>query len=206
LKLIQARIFQLMQCIERPEWLISGQKKKSYISNGQMHQDGNYILTIDIKKFYDNCSSEFVFRFFKDKMKTAPDIADILTRIVTYGGKIPTGCPTSQLIAFFAYEDMFFEIKAIAERYGCKFSLYVDDMTFSSTNPFNEKTLARDIDRTLRRYRHKPKYKKVHYYTKSDIKPVTGTILKPDHSLEIPNKLQKCIYDGFQEVKSRYPF
>lgn len=205
LKLIQARILQLIQCIERPNWLISGQKGKSYISNGEMHKDGNYCLTVDIKKFYDSCRREYVFRFFKDKMKTSSDVAAILTKIVTYKNGIPTGCPTSQLIAYYAYEDMFSEIKTTAELCGCKFTLYVDDMTFSSINPFDVKYLRREVDRILRRYGHKPKYKKVHYYSKNDNKPITGTILKPDHRLEIPNKLQKNIYDGFQEVKNTDP-
>ena len=38
------------------------------------------------------------------------DIAEILTAIVTYNGTIPTGCPTSQIIAFYAYQNMFQEI------------------------------------------------------------------------------------------------
>ena len=201
LKLIQARILKLIQYIDRPEWLISGQKGKSYISNGEFHQDGNYVLTFDIKKFYDNCQREYVYRFFKDKLKTAPDIAAILTKIVSYNQAIPTGCPTSQLMAYFAYEDMFQEIKVAADHHGCKFSLYVDDMTFSSVEPFNKNKLTREVDIILRRYKHKPKYKKVHYYSKNECKPITGTILNPGHRLEIPNKLQENIYVGFQEIK-----
>jgi hypothetical protein len=201
LKLIQSRILRLMQSIERPEWLISGQKGKSYIDNGEIHRRGNYCLTIDIKKFYDNCQREYVFRFFKDKMKTSPDIAAILTKIVTYHNGIPTGCPTSQLMAYYAYEDMFNEIQTIAKSFGCKFSLYVDDMTFSSVEPFNKKRLEREVDLILRKYKHKPKYKKVHYYSKNESKPITGTIIKPDHQLEVPNKLQENIYKGFQEIK-----
>lgn len=54
-------------------------------------------------------------------MQTSPDVAKILTDIVTYNGGIPTGCPTSQLIAFYAYEDMFKQIQQCAESYGCIF-------------------------------------------------------------------------------------
>ena len=65
-------------------------------------------------------------------MLNSPDVAKILTDIVTYEKCIPTGCPTSQLIAYYAYEDMFAGIKKIADNHGCLFSLYVDAMTFSS--------------------------------------------------------------------------
>lgn len=34
----------------------------------------------------------------------------LCTDIVTYDGGIPTGCPTSQIIAYYAYENMFNEI------------------------------------------------------------------------------------------------
>ena len=201
IKAVQARILTLIQRIERPEWLISGEKGKCYIDNGKAHIGSAYVLTIDIKKFYDNCRREYVYRFFLDKMQTAPDVAKILTDIVTYKGGIPTGCPTSQLIAYYAYEDMFKQIQACAESYGCIFTLYVDDMTFSSKDPFPQEKLSREIDIILRRYGHKPKYKKVVFYAKEKPKPITGTIVTSDHELEVPIRLQEKIYNGFQGIK-----
>lgn len=201
IKAVQARILSLIQRVERPSWLISGEKGKCYIDNGKVHVDSAYVLTIDVRKFYDNCKREKVFRFFQNKMQTSSDVAKILTDIVTYNGGIPTGCPTSQLIAYYAYEDMFKEIHSCAELYGCIFTLYVDDMTFSSKKPFPQEKLSREIDLILRKYGHKPKYTKVKYYSKDKAKPITGTIVTPDHLLEIPNRLQEKIYNGFQELK-----
>lgn len=201
LKLVQARILNLLQNIIRPDWLVSSQKGKCYIDNGKAHITGRYVLTIDIKKFYDNCTREPVYQFFVTKLKTAPDIAKILTDIVTYGSGIPTGCPTSQIIAFYAYYDMFSEINDVAKRFGCHFTLYVDDMTFSSSETFSPKVLMREIDCILRKYGHKPKYKKVNYYSAADYKPITGTVVTPQQTLVVPNSLQKTIYEGFQEIK-----
>lgn len=201
IKAVQARILALLQRIERPEWLISGERGKCYIDNGKAHMDANYMLAVDIKKFYDNCRRDGVYRFFRNRMKTEPDVAKILTDIVTYNGGIPTGCPTSQLIAFYAYEDMFMEINKRAECYGCRFTLYVDDMTFSSVTPFPTEKLKQEIDVILRRYGHKPKYRKVKYYSKNEAKPITGTIVTSDHRLDVPNQLQKKVYDNFQLAK-----
>lgn len=202
IKEIQTRILQLIQKVKRPEWLISGEKGKSYIDNGKKHINSNYFLTMDIKKFYDNCEREYVFRFFKDKMLMAGDLAGLCTDIVTYDGGIPTGCPTSQLFAFYAYESMFDEIYKIAQKYGCKFSLYVDDMTFFSEITFNKNRMVNEIDRKLRQYGHKPKYKKVKYYSYGEFVPITGTIVTREHELKVPNRLQKKVYDGFQDVKN----
>lgn len=201
LKAIQRRILYLLQRVIRPEWLISGEKQKCYIDNGKAHLNGKYVLTIDIKKFYDNCTREPVYQFFVQKLKTSPDVAEILTNLITYNGGIPTGCPTSQIMAFYAYSDMFSEIFDLAKQHGCKFTLYVDDMTFSSKEPFSSHQLSQMIDRVLRKYGHKPKYPKVKYYGPSDYKPITGTVVTPEHSLAVPNGLQKTIYDAFQTVK-----
>jgi len=202
LKQVQRRILRLIQFIERPEWVIAGTKEKSYIDNGKFHLKSNYALMVDIKKFYDNCKREYVYRFFRDKMLNPPDVAEILTNIVTYEGGIPTGCPTSQLLAYYAYEDMFTEIKQIADDHGCLFSLYVDDMTFSSENPFNADSLKRAVDIVLRRYGHRPKYIKIKYYSKNEPKPITGTIVTKNNTLVTPNKLQEKVYKGFQDVKN----
>ncbi len=201
IKEMQTRILQLLQKVERPDWLISGEKGKCYVDNGKMHINSNYFLTIDIKKFYDNCKREYVYSFFKKRMKMAGDIAGICTDIVTYEGGIPTGCPTSQLLAFYAYEDMFIEIQEIAEKYGCIYTVYVDDMTFSSDKPFLVNKMIREIDCVLRKYGHKPKYKKVKYYSHGQYVPITGTIVTGQHELKVPNRLQKRVYDDFQEIK-----
>ncbi len=202
LKQIQRRILRLIQFIERPEWVIAGAKEKCYIDNGKFHLNSNYALTVDIKKFYDNCQREYVYRFFRNKMLNSPDVAKILTDIVTYNGGIPTGCPTSQLIAYYAYEDMFANIKKFADKHGCLFSLYVDDMTFSSQKPFDLNALKREVDIELRKYCHRPKYKKIKYYSKNDPKPITGTIVTKDNTLVTPNKLQEKVYNGFQDIKN----
>ena len=201
LKEIQRRILYLLHRVIRPTWLISGEKQKCYIDNGKAHADGKYILTIDIKKFYDNCTREPVYQFFLQTLKTSPDVANILTNIVTYNHGIPTGCPTSQIMAFYAYYDMFSEIAALAKQFGCRFTLYVDDMTFSSKVPFSPQQLSQRVDCLLRKYGHKPKYPKVKYYGLTDYKPITGTVVTPEQTLAVPNGLQQEIYNNFQKIK-----
>ena len=201
LKKIQSRILRLLEKVNRQDWLISGEKGKCYIDNGRYHINSNFVLTMDIRKFYDNCKREYVYQFFINKLQTSPDIAKILTDILTYKGIVPTGCPTSQIIAFYAYYDMFLEINQEAEKLSCIFTLYVDDMTFSSKNPFMKDQLIRRIDCILRKYGHKPKYKKVKYYSKGAYKLITGVVLTPNHTLLAPNKNQKKVYDEFKSMK-----
>jgi len=201
LKKVQRRILRLLQRIERPQWLISGERGKSYVDNGRAHINSIYLLAADIKSFYDNCRRDYVYRFFTERLKAVPDVAKLLTDIITYEGGIPTGCPTSQIIAYYAYERMFSEIAQVAERYGCIFTLYVDDMTFSSQTPFDPKQLKREIEIVLLRYGHRLKASKVKYYGCADAKPITGTIVTKEHRLATPNQLQKRIVTEFQSLK-----
>ena len=201
IKKLQSKVFKLLQKVSRPDWLISSQLGKSYIDNGKSHLDSKFLLTIDIKQFYDNCSREYVYNFFRFRLLTPPDISKILTDIVTFEGGIPTGCPTSQVIAYYAYENMFIDISNIASKYGCTFSVYVDDMTLSSSHQFDYKKLTREIDITLRKYKHLPKYKKIQYYNNNRAKPITGTIVSDDNILKVPNQLQHKIIQDFDALK-----
>lgn len=74
-------------------------------------------------------------------------------------------------------------------------------MTFSSKELFSKKQLTRSIGYTLWKYGHNPKYEKIKYYTPSDYKSITGTIITPEQILAVPNGLQKTIYDAFQKLK-----
>ena len=88
IKKLQSKVFKLLQKVSRPDWLISSQLGKSYIDNGKSHLDSKFLLTIDIKQFYDNCSREYVYNFFRFRLLTPPDISKILTDIVTFEGGV----------------------------------------------------------------------------------------------------------------------
>jgi hypothetical protein len=96
---------------------------------------------------------------------------------------------------------MFDEIEEIAQTFGCIFTLYVDDMTFSSIDPIPLKNVIYQITYLLRRYGHRPKKTKIKYYTKNQFKPITGTVINSDHHLLVPNNLQQKIYENFQTIK-----
>lgn len=83
LKILQKRLLYLIKRIKRPSWLFSGEMGKCYLDNGKYHLKNSYVLTIDIKSFYENCTRNAVYLFFLKKMQTSPDVAKILTDITT---------------------------------------------------------------------------------------------------------------------------
>ena len=199
LKEIQKRINKLLQRIETPEWVKSGKKGESYITNGMAHLSADYVRTMDISHFYDSVKRDAVYHLFRDTFKMVDDIATIMTNLVLDGYILPTGSPTSQLIAFWAYREMFEEIKESADRYNCYFTLYVDDMTFSSSDPIPY-SLRNDVSGILHKYKLNAKRSKDNYYKKKDFKIVTGVGFF-ENKADVPNPKKKELVNLCRDYK-----
>lgn len=205
---IQKSILKYLKRIETPGWLKSGKKSESYITNCIMHKDAQYIRTMDICHFYDAVSYKQIEKSFCDVFGMAPDIARIMAKLVTNKKTIPTGSPSSQLIVYWVHRDMFEEINEIANSYSCKFSLYVDDMTFSAQKEI-PRQLREEVVGKLNQYGLHAKRSKDHYYTPGDYKVVTGCGIK-DRKTDVPNRLRHKILlqyrvcqqtDGIEEIE-----
>jgi hypothetical protein len=202
LRKVHTNLFKLIRKIETPEYLFSGKKGLSYIDNAFYHKDNHYIVAMDIEKFYQNSRSEFVFRFFHHTMKMSADISYLLKGIVCYNNFIPTGSSLSQTLAYWAYSNVFNEINKIASESGVKFSLYVDDMTFSS----KEKIISDFhllIDAKLKKVGLHIKRKKLKYYSKNHCKIITGCTITPEHYIKVPNYIRKNIIDKLESFSEK---
>ncbi len=194
---VQRRVLRLLSGIEKPDWVVSSTKGKSYLDNAPVHRENPFVLTMDIASFFDRCKRDYVYRFFKSKLLMSSDCAKALTDICTWNNGIPTGTSTSQLLAYFAYEEMFGEIYDLARGRGMAFTLYVDDMTFSSPEGFSQKGTENDVRLILRKYGHTAKSSKTHYYSSEDYKLITGVCISPDQDLLASNSLQERVRKGF---------
>ncbi len=131
LKALQKRFTYLLSQIETPDYLHSGVKKRSYITNSSPHCASTKAVKVDVKKFYPSARSAEVYRFLTEKLEWKGDVAGLLTTLLTVDGHLPTGGNASPLLSFWAYRPMFDEIDDLARSMGCVFTLYVDDMTLS---------------------------------------------------------------------------
>lgn len=133
LKLIHQRFARLLAQIETPDYLHSGVKGRSYITNANAHTADKACVKLDLKKFFPSSSSHYVQRFFEDVLEYPPDVAARARQLLTYGGHLPTGGNASTILSFWAYKPMFDEIATLAAELGCEFTLYVDDMSITGT-------------------------------------------------------------------------
>ena len=93
-----------------------------YVKNAKRHKGNTSFLLIDIASFYPNCKFKYVKQFFMSGagLKMKNDLAQRMAELVTIPSVnskvriIPQGFPTSTLISFFAYRQMFAELNKIA--------------------------------------------------------------------------------------------
>ena len=181
---IHRRLFALLARIEKPNYLQSGVKGRSYITNAKLHLGRVPLVKLDVKKFYPSVNSARVYRFFNEKLECSPDVAGLLTKLTTYEDHIPTGSCVSQLLAFFAAKPMFDELDGLADEHGVIFSCYVDDMTFSGMHA-TPKFLwtAKQVIHS-----HGFGYHKDHCYAAEVNKVVTGVMIRGNTLAILPSK------------------
>lgn len=202
LKQVQRRIKNLLSRISIPNWVFSGCKGVCHVDNGKYHEHSVYFIQSDLHAFYDSCSRERVYRLFKERFKCSSDVSALLSDLTTLtledgSTVIPTGSPCAQLVAFFAYQDMFNELHNLARNHGCKFSLYVDDLTFSSKMPFsNPAVFKKKLLQIVKRYGHSLSLSKTAYRSADETKIVTGVAITKEGVSAIPNKSRYKIVQG----------
>ncbi|RMF10779.1 MAG: RNA-directed DNA polymerase [Alphaproteobacteria bacterium] len=197
LEKVHRRAGMLLSRIETPDFLHSAIKGRSYISNAQRHMPDEPTAKIDVRKFYPSARAQAVFHFFRDRMLCDGDVAGMLARLLTVDGHLATGSSVSPILSFFAYEDMFTDIEALAIERGCEMTCYVDDMVF--TGPGATRRLIYDIIQIVRQYRlwgHKTKL-----FKPGQPKVITGVaVIRVGQRL--PNRRQKTIADEMDVLKS----
>jgi RNA-directed DNA polymerase len=191
LKKIHERIWRLLSRIETPDYLHSAIKGRSYISNASSHSADQPSVKSDIMKFYPSIRAQAVFAFFHERMLCARDVAGKLTELLTYNGHLPTGSSASPILSYFAYEDMFEEINAVAVQRGCLMTCYVDDMVF--TGPGATNALLYDIRKIAGRYHLKTH--KTRTFQANQPKIITGVAVTQS-GLRLPNERRRLIEDG----------
>ena len=224
LKLIQKRLKSLLQQLPVPEYVFSGIKGRSYIDNAKYHIGDNYLYKIDIVAFFPNIPRESVYKFFINKLNTSSDVAEVLTNITTvdlnlvhspyendikkhfaekgikYNNHLGTGFPTSSILSYHVVSDMFNLLYDLSIENGMIMTVYIDDVTFSSSNNISF-AIREKIKNIIKQFGYKIAPKKIKYYTRNYPKRITGVIINSQGKVDIPNSLRYKIIRTFRELE-----
>lgn len=112
------------------------EKKKSIITNAQIHRNKLLILNLDLENFFESFHFGRVAGYFeKNRDFDLPhDVAIIIAQLTCYKGHLPQGAPTSPIITNLLCQILDMRILRIAKRYKLDYTRYADDMTFSTNN------------------------------------------------------------------------
>lgn len=199
------KLVKLLMQIELPVYVYGGIKQKSHIQNAFVHKENKYLMLIDIQNFFPSTLDSYVYDLFRRKFDMEKDLAKILTDFVTIpceskeGRYLPQGYPTSPILSYLAYVDMYDELFSIAEENQMVFSCYYDDLTFSS-NKFINKSFKRKCSQIVTKYQFNIHPIKSKLIMKKGVE-VTGVFLDEVGELKAPKKLLKKLQNSYMKVK-----
>lgn len=155
--------------------------------NAQAHTGQHAFVTTDISSFFTNSRACYVRRFFKDKLKISGEALNMLVQMCTYRGHIPTGAPTSSILAFLSHKDLFDEIAQHMDKKGITFTLYVDDITLSAKHGITGDEI-KFIKSVLKRHKLEIKPEKTKFYSYKKAM-ITGFYLAQGGKISVPDSV-----------------
>ena len=190
-------LVQLLDRIGRPDFLHSATKKRSYITNAEVHRAGYAIVQTDIRKFYENTTYAHVKSFFFNDLSWSHDVARLVAKVCTVHGHLPTGSCISPLLSYFVHRRMFNGIEEICLRSGVVMTLYVDDLTLSGVHATS--ALLHQVKARIQRFdlaTHKEKYA-----APGNVGIVTGVALD-NGQLRLRNKQRKAVVETINSIRA----
>jgi len=160
LDLLKKRVFD---SVEAPEYILAGQKNRSYILNAKTHTESQMLLCEDIKSFFPSIHKKFVKKIFQHFFFFSPDISESLAEISTLNNYLVQGSPLSGEIANLIFFDLEPALVERLKKYNLRYTRYYDDIYISSKeHNFYEHTeeIKRQIYRMFNTVNLKPNRKK----------------------------------------------
>lgn len=176
----------LVKMFDCPEYNMCWSGGNNY-RNAQAHARQHAYVTTDISSFFTNSKARYVRNFFKDKLKITGEALELLVQMCTYRGHIPTGAPTSSILAFLAHKDLFDEIAEYMNKRDITFTLYVDDITLSAKHGITREEI-RFIKSVLKRHKLEIKPEKTKFYSYKKAM-ITGFYLAQGGKISVPDSV-----------------
>lgn len=142
LKLIQRCLNLIFGAIYEPKSYVTGfVNEKSIVDNANIHVGKRYVFNIDLQDFFPSIAVYRIkavlgiepFNLINDKEPLAFIIANLCC-IENPQNKavLPQGAPTSPILSNIVSQKLDRRLNGLAKKFGCKYSRYADDITFSA--------------------------------------------------------------------------
>lgn len=183
LKDLKEILFEKFDCPEYNKCWLGG---NNYI-NAQAHVGQHAYATTDISSFFTNSKSCYVRKFFRNKLNITGEALNMLVQMCTYRDHIPTGAPTSSILAFLAHKDLFDKIAQHMDKKGITFTLYVDDITLSAKHGITGEEI-KFIKSVLKKHKLEIKPEKTKFYSYKKAM-ITGFYITQGRKISVPDSV-----------------
>lgn len=162
------------------------QEDRNVLSNARRHLGHPHLLNVDLKDFFHQVSAGRVRGLLQRHFpRFAAALTDLLTRLLTYKGRLPMGAPTSPALSNYASLGMDAELEAIARNSGLTYTRFADDLSFSATDPIGI-PLEQMLRGAIRHHGFVVNPDKVRRYGPGEDRIVTGLHLR-DGRVQLPD-------------------
>ena len=214
LKMLQRNIAPLLDQIYSPRNSVHGfVMDRSVITNASSHLRRNFVVNLDVEKFFPSISENRVSGLLK-ALGVDENVSAIIARICTNQGVLPQGAPTSPVLSNMICFKMDKDLLKLSKAARCIYTRYADDITFSSyqkpdllfgagvpqTGKFTPQLLASEISAVFTNNGFKLNADKCQYADKHSRRIVTG--LKINSGLNVDRRFVRNIRAALYSVET----
>ena len=175
-------------------------KRISVVTNARAHAGHDYLVKMDIKDFFDSTRQSKVFEIFSKYTGYNKEVKTVLTKLVCHDGHLNQGSCTSPQLANLALADFDRTVAMYCDASGITYSRYCDDLTFSSEQEFDAKTLIGFVTDQLRKEHYRPNFKKTRVYKKGSRHIVTGIVVN-NRRIRVPSEYKHNLRQDLYYIK-----
>lgn len=156
-------------------------------TNAERHLGNGWMLNADFEDFFHAVSDGMLRQVWKARpfQFQNPALIEFLTRLCTYGGRLPMGASTSPILSNWASVELDNDLMAMARQRGWTYTRFADDLTFSSAQPITSNDVQ-EIRQTSRVYGFRFNEQKLHLFSPNITKMVTGLVVA-DKAVDLPD-------------------
>ncbi len=202
LKQIQKQLNEIiLKKLPLPDCMKGGVSGRHPLAHPCLHVGREVVVTIDIKDCFQSITRAQVFRVWRHSVNCSPTVAHLLTRLTTYWGHLPTGAPTSTMLANLVLVPVVLEVQSIAQERCIRFSQYIDDGAMSGAQL--DDSLILEVVRVFSKHGFRIGRKKVKVRRSGSQQMVTGKVV--NKRLSIPREKRRKIRPALHQLSMLQP-
>ena len=195
------KILQKIYDKKNIDFQVAYKRGKNTLDNAKPHTENQFMFKVDIEDFFPSCKREFVKKYLSIFFKNAPnreivetDFLDLILDKKT--DALFIGNPISGTLANTVINKPVLYIKNIIDTFNMEFTVYADDMTFSSERFISKKFVSNIFTIAFSKYNMRDFFKlndgKSHGLS-GERRRVTGVAINGLNQMTIPRKYYRML-------------